>query len=367
VIAREERRLRALFLSLASAGSLGTGVYACSTAETHGAPDASAGGSQDATVDVGTAEASSDAGPITDSASSAACGPVFLDGADDGNGCEYFEGLACGLPPDSSSLDCNLILSECADLCGSQFGYPCLVVGCQDGAVPSGALVLECTTGKVSCPDGGRRPAGLVEARAVATSAAGAWLAELAWLEEASVHAFRCLATELAAMGAPRPLVRCALRAVRDEMRHARVVTRLARRRGATPARAHVKRARARSLAAFALENAVEGCVRESYGALVATWQATHAPDADVARAMARVAADETRHAALAWSISRWLHARLDDATRARVSSAMRGALASLRCEVRATDAATARALGLPDGKTGATLVDGFARALAIA
>jgi hypothetical protein len=125
-----------------------------------------------------------------------------------------------------------------------------------------------------------------------------------------------------------------------------------------------VKRARARSLASFALENAVEGCIRESYGALVATWQATHAPASDVAHAMTRIARDETRHAALAWSIARWLRPRLDVATRAHVASAMRGALAALRCEVRATPAATALALGLPYGEAGATLVDRFAAAL---
>ncbi len=365
MIAREEKRLRALFVSLAS---LSVGAAGCSTADAGGGSDGSAG-ARDATVDVDANGASIDAGVIDDSASNAACNPVFLDHADDGNGCDYFESLACGLPPDSSSLDCNLILTECASLCNSQFGYPCLVLGCLDGgAIPSGALTLECSTGKVSCPDGGRRPAGLVEATATDRAHAdGAWLAELAWLESASVHAFRRLACELASLGAPRALVRSATRASFDETRHARVVTRLARRRGAPPPPAHVKRARARSLASFALENAVEGCIRESYGALVATWQATHAPAPDVAHAMTRIARDETRHAALAWSIARWLRPRLDVATRAHVASAMRGALAALRCDVRATPAATALALGLPYGEAGATLVDRFAAALPFA
>ena len=267
MITRDERRLRALFLSLASAGSLGTGVYACSTAGTQGAPDASAGGSQDATVDVGAAEANSDAGPITDSASNAACGPVFLDGADDGNGCEYFEGLACGLPPDSSSLDCNLILTECADLCGSQFGYPCLVVGCQDGAVPSGALVLECTTGKAGCADGGRTPAGLVEARV--RRASGRVARALAWMEAASVHAFRRLAWSCGVGGAA-PLVERG-REGAEGRGEARADDVAAGEAAGGKAGAGAREAAGGALArAFARENAVEGCVREAFAALVA-------------------------------------------------------------------------------------------------
>ena len=363
MIAREEKRLRALFVRLVSLGaSLGLGAAGCSTAEDGAPVDASVEDARDSTVSVPVV----DAGPILDSAAALACDPVFLDGADDGSGCDYFESLACGLPPDSSALDCYLYLPQCATLCNDPFGYPCIVVGCTvDGAVPSGPLTLECTTGKVSCPDAGRRPAGLVAARRVsAKSALGAWLAEVAWLEAASVHAFHRLAAELTSMGAPRALVRCASRSARDETRHARVVTRLARKRSAVPAAVRVRRTRARSLDAFAIENAVEGCVRESFGALVATLQAHHAPDADVARAMHRIALDETRHAALAWSVARWLDGRLDEETRARVSQAMRDALAVLRCEVRATPRALAREAGLPHGNAGAALVDAFARAL---
>ena len=52
-----------------------------------------------------------------------------------------------------------------------------------------------------------------------------------------------------------------------------------------------------RELEAIAIENAVEGCVRESFGALLATWQAKTAGDARVRAAMKRIARDETRHA----------------------------------------------------------------------
>jgi len=58
------------------------------------------------------------------------------------------------------------------------------------------------------------------------------------------------------------------------------------------------------ALVDVALENAVEGCVRETYGALIATRQAEAASDPVVRRAMRKIAADETAHAALSWDVA---------------------------------------------------------------
>jgi hypothetical protein len=41
------------------------------------------------------------------------------------------------------------------------------------------------------------------------------------------------------------------------------------------------------------LDNAVEGCVRETFGAAVGLWQAKQAGDAKVAKAMRQIAPDE--------------------------------------------------------------------------
>ena len=51
---------------------------------------------------------------------------------------------------------------------------------------------------------------------------------------------------------------------------------------------------------------------------------------------MARVARDETRHAALSWAIAAWARARLDAATSERLTARCRDAIASLRAECRA-------------------------------
>ena len=97
------------------------------------------------------------------------------------------------------------------------------------------------------------------------------------------------LARELEHHGAPARLTALAKESARDEVRHAREMGALARRYGSSFTPAPKPRGRrARSLPRVAYENAVEGCVRETYGALVATYQASNARDPMVRAAMAR-------------------------------------------------------------------------------
>jgi hypothetical protein len=180
------------------------------------------------------------------------------------------------------------------------------------------------------------------------------FFAECTEMEAASVHAFHRLDEELAALGAPRahPLRRRARRSARDEARHARTMRSLARRFG--PARARSRPASAaqgaRSALALAIENAVEGCVFETWAAVVASFQAANAPDPVVRSAMRTVARDETRHAALARDVDRWLDGVLDADERAMVERARAAAVAELAERIaNATDApASLAALGLP-------------------
>ncbi len=108
----------------------------------------------------------------------------------------------------------------------------------------------------------GRRPPGLEPlARDSSNDAVADVLARIAHLEAASVPAFRRLSRELARLGAPATLVARARRAARDETRHARVMTVLARRRGASVPRIGVRRTPKRDVETIAIDNAVEGCV----------------------------------------------------------------------------------------------------------
>jgi len=198
----------------------------------------------------------------------------------------------------------------------------------RDGAV----AVLETGPERVTNACAGRRPAGLVAARRSRTrSPVGAYFAEMARMEAASVEAFRILGRELMAHRAPERLRRAARRAAADEILHARIARLLARRFGARPAAVRVEAPAVRSLFEIALENAVEGCVHETYAALEASWQATAATDPIVREAMKVIAPDETRHGALAWRVAAWIEPRLSRADRTRVRLARASAAEGLR------------------------------------
>ena len=194
----------------------------------------------------------------------------------------------------------------------------------------------------------GRRPAGLASAAPGAVGV-GAYLARCAELERASVTAFLQLAGELDALGAPLELVAAARRAAGDEVRHAALMAALARRAGAAPLAPIIAAPAPRAPVELALENAVEGCVREAYGAVVATYQASAAAPA-IAAAMARIAPDETRHAALSLAVDRFLARLLDRGARRRVAEARSEALDQLAGDLDHEIEPAARAvLGLPD------------------
>src|SRR5260221_14585061 len=111
-------------------------------------------------------------------------------------------------------------------------------------------------------------------------------------------------------------------RAARDELRHARAARAMGRRFGGTYAPPRATTQPHRSLVAIAIENAREGCVRETFGALTAAYQAAKARDPQVRATMGRIARDEIRHAALSWQLDHWLVSRLDRRGREEVASA---------------------------------------------
>ncbi|WNG38739.1 ferritin-like domain-containing protein [Archangium violaceum] len=212
----------------------------------------------------------------------------------------------------------------------------------------------------------GRRPVGLrVAGRVICEDALGRHFAQAAHLEAASINAFLRLREELALHGADVALQDAALVSALEEVVHTDVSTRLARRFGATPRRPEVETLPLRSLREVALDNAVEGCVRETFGALVAHHQALHARDAEVRGVMARIAEDETRHAELSWAIDRWAREQLPATERDALREAQREAIATLREEVAAPlDAVLVTEAGMPTPEVAASLVDSLAREL---
>jgi hypothetical protein len=214
----------------------------------------------------------------------------------------------------------------------------------------------------------GRRPAGLRYCAPSARGSLGAFFADAARLEAASVFAFERLGQELRALGAPDALLAETARAALDEIRHARSVGSLARRFGAEPSAVEIAPLCARSPLAIALENAVEGCVRETYGALVAHYQAASAADPLVRATMRVIAEDETRHAQLAWRVAAWLEPQLPAEAQALLAQARAVAVAQLAREVDPGLAPLARsAIGWPAPELAAQMIARLGRTLSLA
>jgi hypothetical protein len=231
--------------------------------------------------------------------------------------------------------------AQCDAICGPGSSSTCSTF------IQGGQRYARCTT---LCL-GGRRPGGLVAAAPSCTNHLARYFESMARLEAASIPAFRILRRELALHGAPRKLLRSALVAAKDEVRHARATRDLARRYGGRYVPPVIEPRPARSIEAIAVENAVEGCVRETFGAMMATWQAVKATDPAVRQAMRRIARDETRHAALALRVAKWADRRLGADARRRVAEAKRQAVLAVLGELDydvTTELATVA--GVPSG-----------------
>jgi hypothetical protein len=283
-------------------------------------------------------------------------------------GCNLYEYVPCGLPPEDIVATGGQI-NRCDQFCPITTDDSCAILG-----EPWIDLVFDAGDGSVAQTDGGvlvvcicssgsgRRPRGLLRAHARARSLAGAFFSRPAHLEDASVIAFRRLRGELAALGMKPRLLRDVERAARDEIVHAEITSALSRRFGGRVTPARVRRWRRRSVLAIAKENAVEGCVRETFGALVATWQAAHARDRDVRRAMQRIAADETRHAELAARVDAALAPLLDDAGRRELQRARVRTASALRASLdRDPPPALVSIAGLPRRASALALFDAVA------
>ncbi len=212
----------------------------------------------------------------------------------------------------------------------------------------------------------GRMPGGACRwQRARSRGAVGALLADIAGLEAAAVAAFGELAVELRHHGAPAALVAASVRARHDEIRHAGTMAALARRYGAHASAPRVRAMPPRPLETLARDNAIEGCVRETFGAAVAHVQARQARDPMVRRVFASIARDETRHAALSWSLAAWAEARMGARARQRIARDRAEAVARLRGElVRGHGPAAHVELGMPTQAQAQRLFDGLDAAL---
>ena len=206
--------------------------------------------------------------------------------------------ISCGDPWSFSYVD---------EVCGpiEKDGMCCNLVTIMDIPLP----------GRPFSVDGEARLPAL--AAPVADELANYW-AQLARAEHASVASFARFAIQLQGLGAPPQLVREALQAARDELRHAELCVALASRFAKRPIHTgplSIAGALARPQGVDELEAVVrsvvlEGCIDETLAAHEAARSAELSRDPQVAAALRGIAADEARHASLAWRFVAWALAR---------------------------------------------------------
>ena len=243
----------------------------------------------------------------------------------------------------SSASDAGVLLIDhqtfCNEVCAS--GHTARPECCPPHFdCDAGGAVVWCS-GSYFCNASGRRPAGL--------SGTQVGIGGAAVLEEASIRAFVQLRHDLHRHKAPRSLLRACSRARRDERRHVRAMTALARSYGESVDSLPLQPVPLRNLEEIAIENVVEGCVREAYGAACALWQARFAEDREVRAVLTRIAGDEFRHAVLAFKVARWIDRRLDPQARHRVAVARCEAVRELMKQLSLHgERAIVGAMGLP-------------------
>ena len=243
---------------------------------------------------------------------------------------------------------------------------------CSGDVSATPAPALDQISGEFSCivhafeyECAGRRPAGHVELAAEGEGLAR-HLARCAYLEAAAVTAFDDLVALLEEWNAPAELIARCRRARAQEVEHAHDVGALALAHGATLT-PPTREPRTLSRVELAIDNAIEGCVHESWAALGAQWMSTHAHDPLVRTLYTKIAEDEIEHAQLSWDLHAWLLDTLTDRERTRVEAALHDALDRLP-DIAATQAcASPSILGLPDAATSSAMARDFRNRLAAA
>jgi hypothetical protein len=188
----------------------------------------------------------------------------------------------------------------------------------------------------------------------------------MAAMEQVSIAAFVELADQLKVAGAPAELSARCLAAADDDRRHIELLVELGAERPCTSLAPAPSKT---SLTDFALHNAVEGCVLDTWAALLARIQAAHAPDERTRRVFERIAADEADHAQLAWDLHVWFVEVLEPSDAAAVEAARARALARLGITASQQALVLPRevreALGLPEPRLASELGSEFGRRLA--
>lgn len=144
-----------------------------------------------------------------------------------------------------------------------------------------------------------------------------AWI-ETGLAEHASVAAFARFVLHLMSLGAPPDMLLEAIRAMEDEVHHARLCFGIARQfisEPAGPGRMDLSDTLEQGEDAISiLSGAIfEGCFGETVSAQCAQVAFERAEDTGIRAALSRIVEDESRHAALSWHFVAWMLQRFPD------------------------------------------------------
>lgn len=141
------------------------------------------------------------------------------------------------------------------------------------------------------------------------------------------------LPSHLESLGAPSNLVCRARCAVQDHARQRDAGRALSPYLARAPATARWLEGAA-GRRAFALHNAREGCIRETWNAAVAAAQSRNAGEHSIRQFMVLVARDELLHSCLAWELAEWIAPQLSVEEREEVRAELWRAMEQLGVEV---------------------------------
>ncbi len=249
---------------------------------------------------------------------------------------ERFEGARVGGFNDLVKLE-SFDASNCKTL---NRPFSLIVPG---GQYPTPSTLLSCDVeytavhSPYTCPRPvpGRMPNGLhLKNSPAATQSSvnvlGQYLADMTAMETAAITAFYNLSLELEAYDAPAELITRAQQAVLEETRHSEMAALLAASFDAEMPEVTVDDFCLRSLYEIALENAVEGCVNETFAAACGLWQSEYAQLDVFRKVIGHITEEEMGHAALSWEIHQWILPQLSELQQDQIRVAQAEAVESL-------------------------------------
>lgn len=228
-------------------------------------------------------------------------------------------------------VDGELTEESCSNLCTTELNvYYDYLCGCDYQGVDSDGM-HPVTCEFTQCAVEGRVHGSIQKlTQSTGCSGLGRYFARAYHAEASAVEAFLELRKELQFHSAPTELIARCFLAAKEEVVHAQMMAKLAEiHQGQLPDLSFGE-FEPRTLFELALDNAVEGCIFETFSALKMLQQAQRATDPVIAQTLNSIAKDEVNHAELSWNIHHYMMTRLSDEERTLVQKAQKEAITKI-------------------------------------